>query len=268
MLHVPAWSDVPNLVHGFCGRRGGCSHGPFAELNLSFRVGDRDGAVRENRRRLADAVGALHFAIMAQVHGARVATVEAGASAAGEADAQVTRDDGIALSILTADCVPILLVAPRPHVVAAVHAGWRGTVAGIAARAVETMAQRFGVEPREIRAALGPAIGGCCYQVEHEIVEALTERWGPMPDAAEPQTANAGGRRRAMLDLRRANARILLRAGLDAASITSLGPCTRCTPTEYFSYRAASAGNAGGVTGRQLSFIGWQKRLARVPCAV
>ena len=258
ILRVPSWSSVPDLVHGYCGRRGGCSCGLFAELNLSFRVGDDDGAVHENRRRLASAVGALRWATMEQVHGARVATLEPGATEAGEADAQVTQQGGVALSVLTADCVPILLVAPRRHVVAAVHAGWRGTVAGVAARTVETMSQRFGVEPREIRAALGPAIGGCCYQVEREIADELAERWGPMPEAAR-QTRGESCLGKVQLDLRRANTRILIRVGLEAAAITSLGPCTRCASTEYFSYRAASAVAGSGITGRQLSFVAWQK---------
>ena len=232
----------------------------FAELNVSFRVGDDDNAVRENWRRIATAAGApLRFATMQQVHGVRVATLGPDAVDPGEADALVTREPGVALSVLTADCVPILLVAPRWHVVAAAHAGWRGTIGGIVAHTVAAMAERFGAEPGQIRAVLGPAIGGCCYQVDRAVVDQLEEHWGPMPEAIQRQTPLDTGSDKALLDLRRANACILTRVGIEAAAIVSIGPCTRCASTEFFSYRRASAATGRGITGRQLSFIGWQK---------
>lgn len=256
VLRVPDWERIPHLVHGFCGRRGGVSRGVFAELNLSLRVGDEPEAVDENWRRVSRTTGGfLRFATMKQVHGTHVATVEPGETGAVEADALVTRSCGVALSVLTADCVPILLVAPRHRVVAAVHAGWRGTVAGIAARTVQHLQATFNVEPVGVHAALGPAIGGCCYEVDRGIVDELERRWGAMPAAvgADPRQAKA------MLDLRRANAALLTRAGVPETQISATGPCTRCAVTDYFSYRAtAYAATGSSATGRQLSFIGWQ----------
>ncbi len=259
ILRVPQWNNLPHLVHGFCGRRGGCSQGPFAELNLSCDVGDDVDAVADNWRRVGRAVGAtMRFATMKQVHGSRIVAVQHRAGNEREADALVTREVGVALSILTADCVPILLAAPDHHVVAAVHAGWRGTIAGIAARTVRHMESRFTVSARGLRAALGPSIGGCCYEVDQDIVDRLEERWGAMPDAVRRHGAPDMSPRKARLDLRRANADILARVGIPLVNITSIGSCTRCAATQYFSYRAASLTSGAGVTGRQLSFIGWQ----------
>lgn len=256
ILRVPGWERIPHLVHGFCGRRGGVSRGAFAELNLSLRVGDEAEAVHENWRRVSLASGmAMRFATMRQVHGTNVATIEPGTTDGVDADALVTCSPGVALSVLTADCVPILLVAPRHEVVAAVHAGWRGTLAGIVTRTLQHLETTFGVKPAAVHAALGPAIGGCCYEVDRSIVDDLERAWGAMPGAVRrrPHTDKA------MLDLRSANAAVLADAGVAAERIAVTGPCTRCAVAEYFSYRASALASTGGaVTGRQLSFIGWQ----------
>jgi len=245
-LRVPAWQDIRGLVHGFCGRRGGASRGPFGELNLSFRVGDADEAVRENWRRVVASTGRnpSAFATMQQVHGAQIARVEAPGEAP-EVDGLVTAVSFLALSVLTADCVPILFLAPSRRVIAAAHAGWRGTVAGIAPRMIESLKSGWGVGVTDVLVALGPAIGGCCYEVGLDVIDALEERWGTTVSGA---VARRNGHK-AMLDLRHANRDLLRQAGVAEANITSVGPCTRCTPTDYFSYRA------GGATGRQLSFI-------------
>lgn len=247
ILRVPHWDLIPQLTHGFCGRCGGLSRGGFAALNLSSRVGDNPRCVRENWRRLGAAVPGVRFVTMQQHHGAEVARVDERVLQPPAADALVTQSAGLALCILTADCVPILLVAPEPRVIAAVHAGWRGTLLGIAQRAVVEMHARFGVQPSGVRAALGPAIDGCCYEVERRVTDELEQRWGAMPDAIAPRGAKS------RLDLRRANTAILVAAGVPPAHITSIGPCTRCTAGEYFSYRGAA-----GNTGRQVSFIGWR----------
>ena len=248
VLRVPAWESIPHLVHGFLGRRGGASRGPFAGLNLSHRVGDAPETVRENWRRVSDETGGVRPARMQQVHGDRVVTIDDADVDAGEADAKVTRASATAVGILTADCVPILVVAPRNHVVAAVHAGWRGTLAGVAQRAVQHVEQAFGAPATELRVALGPSIGGCCYEVDRDIADALERRWGRMPDAVR---RDAGSK--AMIDLRRANAAILEGTGVCGKHIVSIGRCTRCAASEYFSHRAAT-----GPTGRQWSFIGWR----------
>ena len=164
-----------------------------------------------------------------------------------EADGMITRRRGVGLAILTADCVPILMVAARPGVAMAVHAGWRGTVAGIAARALFDGERLFGIEPSEWRVALGPSIDGCCYQVSSEIGVELERRWGSMGEGWR-----AGGER-GMLDLRMANRSILVERGVVPEHIARVGPCTACHASEFFSHR-----RSGGVTGRQASIVGWR----------
>jgi YfiH family protein len=248
VLRVPGWERVPDLRHGFLTRHGGVSRGEFATLNLSRQVGDDCDAVSENWRRVVATAGSgVRFAIMRQVHGARVLSVSEATDVAGEADGLATRTRGVALGVLTADCVPMLLLAPRHGVVAAVHAGWRGTIAGIGGQAIRHLDVEFGVPPSEIHAALGPAIGGCCYETERDLVTRLEQRWGALPDIV---AACAGTKVR--WDLRRANAELLLRHGVPEGQIATVGPCTRCSPHDFFSHRGAA-----GRTGRQLSFIGW-----------
>jgi YfiH family protein len=246
---VPGWRDVPDLVHGFCGRRGGVSRAPYADFNLSRRVGDDPRAVAENWRRLAASIRG-RFASMRQVHGTRVATVTATALNAGAADAMATAARGVVLGVLTADCVPLLLLAPEHGVIAAVHAGWRGTAARIGARAVAHLQRHFGVPPAALRAALGPAIGGCCYEVDADIAARLEAACGAAPGALRRAASLSSDK--AFVDLRTANALLLERAGVPAARIVSVGPCTRCAGEAFFSHRAAA------TTGRQISFIGWR----------
>jgi len=255
MLQVGGWQHIPGLVHGFCGRLGGVSRGPFAALNLATRVGDDAAAVGENWRRMRAVIGAtMQMALPQQVHGAEVLAVDDGLVDQPAADAVAARVPQVAVAVLTADCAPLLLVAAGQHVVAAVHAGWRGTVAGIAARAIDFLQQRFAVPPAGVSAALGPTIGACCYEVGTEIVDALETRWGTMPGAV----TRRHGPGKARLDLRHANTAILEAAGVPANQIVHVGPCTCCAAAEYFSYRAARGAEGVGVTGRQLSFIGWQ----------
>jgi YfiH family protein len=227
-------------------------------LNLSFRVGDAEPAVEENWRRLQGAVGgAVRFVTARQVHGCHVSEVMPAGNDPGEADGLVTQAVGVAVGVLTADCVPILMVAPERRVAAAVHAGWRGTIAGIAAHAVQYLEERFGVDPASVSAALGPSIGGCCYEVDAAIGDELEERWGAM--SADVSARQPGQPGKILLDLRCANRDILVREGLAAHRVLAVGPCTRCAVSEYFSHRAAAADSGPAFTGRQLSFIGWGK---------
>jgi len=192
-----------------------------------------------------------------QVHGDRVIDADATPIREGngcrdgyarldaDADAVVVTGAGCVAGVRTADCVPILLVAPHRHWAAAVHAGWRGTIAAIAARAVER-AVAAGVAAADLHAALGPSIGACCYEVSAELARrfgdqghAVVERDGQQPH----------------LDLRAINTAILVSAGVPAAHIQSCGPCTRCACDRYHSFRAQP-----GSPGRQISWIGWQGR--------
>jgi YfiH family protein len=244
-LRIAAWSDPAGLEYGFFGRRGGVSSGALGALNVSERVGDPPANVAANWRRAGSAAPGLTFVRMQQVHGTRVVQVESAGQQVGEADAMITGRRGLGLAVLTADCVPLLGVAPQAGAVMAVHAGWRGSLAGVAVAALTAAREAFGIAPAAWRIALGPSIGGCCYEVEAAIGAQFAARWGAMPDAWQPAGA------RGQLDLRRVNTAILVAQGVPAERITSIGPFTACASDDYFSHRS-SAGGAG----RQLSVIG------------
>ncbi|HSP98581.1 MAG TPA: peptidoglycan editing factor PgeF [Candidatus Dormibacteraeota bacterium] len=245
VLQVASWAGSDDLGHGFFGRRGGFSGGELASLNLSERVGDRPWTVGANWTQVRRALPGLQVARMQQMHGTRVVRVESDAQQVGEADGMLTTQSGIGLAVLTADCVPLLASAPRHGAVMALHAGWRGTLAGIAAVGLRMAETDLGIPPADWQVALGPSIGGCCYQVEADIGRQFVDRWGAMPDAWQP----AGGH--GQLDLRRVNRAILVASGVRPASIVDVGPCTSCARDEFYSHR-----RSGGRAGRQLSLIG------------
>ncbi|GIW40438.1 MAG: laccase domain protein [Candidatus Binatia bacterium] len=240
-LEVEAWRGLSAIRHGFYGRLGGRSRGAFAELDLSFEVGDAKECVEENWRIVREDLAPLEPVLPRQVHGFEVVEVEGPFSERPPCDALFTRRPGLALGVLTADCLPVLLVAPPSRAVAVVHAGWRGTAGDIVGRTVA----RMGVPPDSLFAALGPAIGGCCYEVGPEVVRALRSTYG---------TGVPGISRRAertFVELRTVNRYALLRAGVRPDRIWEVGPCTRCASDLFFSHRGAG----GAPTGRQLSFV-------------
>lgn len=201
-------------------RNGGVSAGPYASLNLGLHVADEDKAVLENRRRVAEALGAEpgDFVFCDQVHGRRVHVVSAGdrgrgslslADAIGDTDALVTAEPGIVLVIMVADCVPIVVYDPVAHVLACVHAGWRGTVARVSEAAVAAMCA-LGASPENMIAGLGPAISPDRYQVGDEVVRAAKEGLG----SAAAEVIRPDGAGRWLFDLWAANRIALGAAGL------------------------------------------------------
>jgi len=234
-------------------RSGGVSSGPYESLNLSLAVGDDPGCVLENRRRLATAFGAdlADFVFARQVHGAGVRIVTesdrgsgayplddaiGGASEAGGVDVLVTASPGVVLVILTADCVPVVLHDPVAGVLACVHAGWRGTVAGVTAAAVAAM-RGLGARPSDIVAGIGPAIGADRYQVSPDVSEAVSRSFGPAapgfirPDPSAPD--------RWLLDLPSANRHALRQAGVPGPQIHATELVTGPAPGHVFSDRTA-----------------------------
>ncbi len=226
-LPVLGWPalDRPGAEVMVTTRHGGVSAGPYATLNLSFSVGDDPGSVRENRRRVAAGLGAslADFVFARQVHGGQAAvvsaadrgrgTLEAG-DAIGGADALITRDPGTVLAILVGDCVPIVLYDPVARVLAAVHAGWRGTVAGVTRAALAAMAG-LGSRPADVLAGLGPAIAPDRYQVGEDVREGIIAGLG---DAAA-SVLRPDGTGRWLLDLWSANRIMLARAGVPESQI-------------------------------------------------
>ena len=180
----------------------------------------------------SDSVSQENMASLKQIHSARVLTAgEVGC--AGEGDALITTHMGIPVSVRTADCYPILLADARNHVVAAVHAGWRGTAGQIALRTLEEMHRLHGTEVTEVYAAIGPGIGKCCYEVGADVAR----RFG----------MNQAGR----IDLAAINRLQLLDAGLAERRIALLGGCTKCHADLFHSYR-----RDGWAAGRLISYIG------------
>ncbi len=233
------------------GRAGGVSEGPYASLNVSFAVKDDSDRVQVNRAKMAEAVGWKSQAAVSarQVHGREVVQVTrgmAGGPDLRDCDALVTDEPGVLLLLKFADCVPVTLWDPVRKVVGLAHAGWRGTIIGIAGATVEFMVERYGSRPSDILAGIGPSIGPCCYQVGPEVVR-----------LAEQVFDGAGVTRRisdtdSRFDLWTANSEILVRAGVPKEMISVAGICTRCHSDVFFSHRAAGgqlAGRFGVVAG-------------------
>jgi YfiH family protein len=245
-LQVDAWSEIPGLVHGFLGRAHGLAAGVFTLDDV------RDALTRAGE-------SAYTVAAARQVHGATVLTAEdvplaspdgaaLGVDDLPAGDVWVTASADILLTIRTADCVPILLVAPRARAVAAVHAGWRGTLDGVIEAGIAALLARYDARPEELTAAIGPAIGGCCYEFGLEHFDAFVTRFGDEVAAAWRRDENA-----TFLDLRAVCRRALQRSGLARDAIHVIGSCTAEHPDELHSYR-----RDGAHAGRQLSYIGWR----------
>src|SRR5262245_66582355 len=182
-LKVPQWEKYHGLLHGFMGRRGGKSVGAYAGLNTSYRVGDDPKVVSQNVCDMKLAVG-IHdgrVVTMQQVHGDTLIEVrDKQLKEAGECDGMVTAEKDVYLGVLTADCVPLLFIAPKQKLAAAVHAGWRGTLAGIAAKTVRLFTDRYNVAAADLEIALGPSIGVCCYEVKEDVAGPLMKKWGSL----------------------------------------------------------------------------------------
>lgn len=248
-LQFASIAAIDGLRHAVTTRHGGVGAGDYADFNLAFHVGDEPGAVRENRRRLAQAVGlALECIISAQqVHGSHV-QIASGAqrgcgsadweSAIADTDGLIVAEPGVAPLILVADCAPVLLVDPVQRVLAVVHAGWRGAVAGIAGCAVEIMGESCGSQPDALRAGIGPCLCVACLEVGAEVAELRSTV--VVPGAARPH-----------LDLRAMLCADLVARGVPRASIETMPHCPRCDMVRFFSHRGEQ-----GKTGR-FGLLAW-----------
>ena len=231
------------VVHGFLTRKGGVSGPPYESLNFDARDTDPRENVDENRSRFFSAFGVERLITVSQVHGSSVFRLEGGLSASPpEADAIVTNVSGVAIGMLTADCLPVLIYDPVNKAIGAVHAGWKGTALGVTMNAVKEMTRAFGSRPRDLVAALGPSIGPCCYKVGESLQDEFRKN-GRTLDSFIP--LDDGLR----LDLGAENLSQLLSLGVPEKHISGSAPCTSCA-ADFFSYR-----RDGGRTGRQLSFI-------------
>ncbi|MGH3122519.1 MAG: polyphenol oxidase family protein [Streptosporangiaceae bacterium] len=257
-LDVLAWPSLDALgVDAFVTtRHGGVSAGPYATLNLALHVGDTPADVVVNRRRVAAALGADldDFVFCQQAHGRRVAVVSPADQGRGalsldhavaSTDALVTTDPDTVLVIMVADCVPIILIDPQAQVLACVHAGWRGTVAGVTGAALHAM-QGLGARPERMRAAIGPAVAAGRYQVGPEVAAAAERFFGGNLDGI----MRPDGSGRWLMDLPAANRRVIRESGVPDGQIYGSGLTTSTRvaggpgmtgqgPELFFSDRAA-----------------------------
>jgi purine-nucleoside/S-methyl-5'-thioadenosine phosphorylase / adenosine deaminase len=231
------------LLVAFTGREGGTSSGPFSSLNLSYNVGDDRRAVSANRRKVADSLGVPREAwvLPRQVHGRSVAVAgrfEAGRGAS-DFDSGIPRTDGLvtivpgmAVAVLTADCLPVALIAPGGPGVAVAHAGWRGVLAGVAVITARKLAESTDSSFAEILAFIGPHIGSCCMEAGPEVADRFARHFGE-------EVARSSVQGKSLIDLQLAVELQLTAAGIEKKNIFGAGACTLCGQG-YFSHRASA----------------------------
>ena len=270
ILELARFAEFSWLAHGFSTRPKGVSQlESESVLNLGFMEWDDPENVRENRRRFQSSLEAadLRLAPLKQIHSDVVHLFAQSSVDPCKGDASASKQPGILLAIQTADCVPILLVDPKKRAVAAVHAGWRGTLARIAQKTIGRMQQEFDSRPSDLLAAIGPSIGPCCYEVAADFVAKFTAQFADAPEYFdEPLSGDEPNPlqwlnmkppghqpppKSVRLDLRKANRSQLLLAGLRAQDIFTSDLCTSCRPDLLFSYR-----REGPLTGRLIAAIG------------
>ncbi len=249
-LEAEAFASLGFLTHAFCTRGGGVSVGPFAGLNVSSRVGDREKDVRRNLAIVGEAFGIPHgnLVLMEQVHGERIRVIDSDEpppASVPECDGLITDRPGTALGVKTADCVPLFFVDRVRRVIGVAHAGWRGTALGMAAKMVDALIRIFASRPEDILAAIGPAVGPCCYQVDAPVHAALAEHAGA--DRFLKPCREEG---RWMLDLALANRLQIRERGVPESNIHATDLCTACRQELFFSHRGS-----GGQSGRQVNFL-------------
>jgi len=280
-LSAPALEKIPWLRHGFSTRQGGVSHAYCAEdapgeLNLGFTAADTREAVERNRALFAEAISgcsATPLVTLRQIHSNLVRVVspsDSGREHPRKADGLMTCEPGLLIGIQTADCIPVLVADRKRRVVAAFHAGWRGTVKRIVESGIGRMRIEFGSCPRDLFAVIGPGAGPCCYSVGEEVLSEFDGQFAYSRELFhEVYSADAVHNKYPMLfltqcapghspigpslhlDLIEANRRQLVDAGLSQRSIYITGGCTHCQTELFFSHRASR-----GYAGRMMAAIG------------
>lgn len=300
VLTAPSLAQFPWLVHGFSTRRGGVSSflrsgqsaGDDADLNLGKVSWDSAENMRENRRRLLArlAAGDMPLVMQRQIHSDLIRDVGTGRQACTArakkawptgptlppaGDGLITKQPGLLLAVLVADCLPILLVDAKQRAVAALHCGWRGTARRLAEKAVGRMRMQFSSRPEDLWAAIGPGIRACCYGVGPEVAEEFASQFSYASKLLvnrlrrpNPVGSQLLGRSQPLrgsstlsipsnvyLDLAQANVQQLRDAGISAQQIDSEAPCVSCHPELFFSHR-----RDGGRTGRMMGVIGIREK--------
>ena len=282
ILTAKIFGSIPWLVHGFSTRKGGASRlNGAVVLNLGFTDWDSREAVTQNRITFVRAMAASKsgpkigreksLITLRQIHSDVVHVFSKAPARPPQGDAALCCRTGLLPGIQTADCVPILLADQRRRVVAAIHAGWRGTLARVVVKTLGRMRLEFGTQPEDVTAALGPAIGSCCYEVGPEVAQAFAgqfaqarewfegpfdrlatgEEPNPLPWLTMMPPGHEPPPERVRLDLRAANRWQLVDAGVNPRNIAVSALCTGCRSDLFFSYR-----KEGAATGRMMNVIG------------
>ncbi|MNI08192.1 Laccase domain protein [compost metagenome] len=268
LYFIEKWmNSFPGLTVGFTSRHGGVSVEPFTSMNCGLHVQDADDAVIINRERLANTLqvpfDSLIFA--EQVHSNEVITLTQADKGRGitsrenaiqAKDGFVTNEKGIVLCALFADCVPLFFYDPVKRVAGLAHAGWKGTVANIAAATCSLMTTAYGSNPEHIHAAIGPSIGSCCYEVDEVVasrVKALLSEIEMLTDDRKYVLLEQSTRKY-QLNLQELNRILLLKAGILSSHIEVTQLCTSCSTDWFFSHR-----KEGGATGRMSAWISMAK---------
>lgn len=273
-----AWESTPWLWHGFSTRRGGLTtsyapEGTAPELNLGFTADDERETVVRNRRLFVEAVTGsadTPLVLVRQIHSGIIVAAESGRATPCKGDGLITDRAGILIGVQTADCTPVLVADKRRKVVAAFHAGWRGTVKRIVENGIGRMRLEFGCRPQDLIAAIGPGIGPCCYAVGEELLSEFESQFAyarelfhevydtdpvrtkyPMLFLTQRAPGHSPIGPSLHLDVAEANRRQLLDAGLKPSNIQMIGGCTQCHRELFFSHRGSQ-----GRAGRMLSVIG------------
>jgi YfiH family protein len=273
ILRAANLSKISWLVHGFSTRTGGSSraYGGYA-LNLGFTPDDSKAAVERNRAAFSRELTAVKWPLVTprQVHSDTIQFVEAPSKSQLVGDGLITSTTGLLLAIQTADCLPVILVDPKRRVLGVFHAGWRGTLKRIVEKGVGEMRRRFGTRPSDLKAAIGPGIHGCCYQVGQEVRNQFESQFAyaaklfreveerdpvrekyPMLFLTARPPGHSELPKKIFLDLVEANRQQLLAAGVPARGIEASPLCTNCRTDLLFSHRAEK-----GKTGRMMAAVG------------
>ena len=255
VLAAESFRAAGGVAHGFSTRLGGVSEGIFSSLNLGFNRGDNPDHVRENYRRFCAAIGAdvNRIVMTGQVHKTEIRTAtpdlikpDVCVPTEYDCDGLITDQSGLVLTIFTADCIPVLLYDPVKRVIAAVHAGWRGTAQDIAGKAVDKMRQDYGCQPENILTAIGPGISQCCFETHSDVPDAMSAVLGDLVSPHISPLSNGKFR----VNLKDINAALLMRAGVTSDHIEISADCTACLHETYWSHRVTQ-----GRRGSQAAMI-------------
>lgn len=242
-LTLNSLSALPNIIHGFSTRWGGVSEGIYATMNLGFKTADEPENIHKNYDIICQSIGlnSKNLTLTDQTHTANIKIITKKDIGKGfsqpqdyhDIDGIITNLPGVPLSVVHADCVPLLFTDPVKKIVGAAHAGWRGTVGNIAANMVQAFTEHFYSDPKDIWMGIGPSIGPCCYEVDQPVADIFLAH--PLLVNGNAIKPTAPGKYH--INLQQVNRLVAEAVGLQPEHITDIGLCTNCHKDIFFSHR-------------------------------